>query len=153
MDEHKFWPAGLYGNDPFEMNEGKIPAIHVVSDGGRAQSKRPKANNDCSVRAVAIAFNIPYDEAYDQLAAAGRKCGYGVKKLDWRAFMLARATWQAFQAVKGQPRMNAVTFCKQYPTGRYILSFAGHLAAVVDGQVHDVHGFEANRCVYGAYTI
>jgi hypothetical protein len=130
-----------------------MTTLHIINDGGRSLSKRPKAANDCSVRAVAIAFNIPYDEAYDQMAAAGRKCGQGIKPKDWKAWIKTRATWQAFQAVKGSPRMNAVTFCATHPHGRYILSFAGHFAAAVDGQIHDVVGFESNRCVYGAYKI
>jgi hypothetical protein len=146
-NEFGFWPKGLYAD------RDEAQPLHVVSDAGRSLSKRPKASNDCTVRAVAVAFNIPYDEAYEQLAAMGRKCGQGPDTADWKKWIGARSTWQAFQAVKGSPRMNAVRFCQQFPTGRYILSFAGHVAGVIDGHVYDVKGFDANRCVYGAYKI
>lgn len=47
----------------------------VKSDAGRYGSRRPRQKNDCTVRALALAMGLPYDEAYDRLKEAGRRCG------------------------------------------------------------------------------
>ena len=47
------------------------------TDAGRCLSKRPKQKNDCTVRAMATAFELSYDDAYDILKKYGRICGRG----------------------------------------------------------------------------
>lgn len=45
---------------------------YVRCDAGRSASRRPRQKNDCTVRALALARGLTYDEAYDTLKAAGR---------------------------------------------------------------------------------
>ena len=92
-----------------------------------------------------------YDDAYDWLAAEGRE--------SWRGFNIEEflkdrgARKISFPAVKGKPRMNPATFCKEFPKGRYICHVAKHVFAVVDGVVHDAFENRPNRCIYTAYEI
>src|SRR5882757_6395218 len=74
----------------------------IVTDSGRSQSRRPKQTNDCTVRAYALAFGIPYDSAYDQLAGAGRKCAKG---FNLKSLKNPRLQWTAYQAIKDVPRI------------------------------------------------
>lgn len=37
----------------------------VKSDAGRSESRRPRQKNDCTVRALALALELRYDDAYD----------------------------------------------------------------------------------------
>jgi len=122
------------------------------NDGGRATSRRPRQSNDCTVRAFAIAEDLPYDEAYDALAHAGRK--------SWKGFSMSR--WLdhqpgyvrlPFPAVKGERRMNPTTFCRQFPSGRYICKTAKHVFAVVDGVLNDDWAQEPDRCIYTAWRV
>lgn len=126
------------------------PMIHT--DAGRSQSRRPKQKNDCTVRAVTTVLDKPYDEIYDMLAAAGRKCTRGFDIVKW----LKQQPWAekiAFPAVKGQPRMNPATFCNQFTEGRYICRASHHVFAVVDGVLFDTFENRPNRCIYTAWRI
>lgn len=128
----------------------------LCHDGGRKESKRSKQRNDCTVRALAIATGIPYDEAYDLLAAAGRKSGSGFNIKKWAPTASVNNfgfKWIAFPAVSGQRRMNPMTFCKQYSTRTYIARVAKHVFAVIDGVIYDTHEPRADCCIYGVWEI
>jgi len=122
-----------------------------LTDGGKASSKRPRQSNDCTVRAVAIAFGWKYDDAYDWLSAEGRECGRGFHIDEFLAERGARK--MSFPAIKGQRRMNPAAFCKQFPNGRYICRVAKHVFAVIDGVVHDSWEQRPDRCIYKAWDI
>lgn len=121
-------------------------------DAGRSTSKRPKQKNDCTVRALALARNLPYDEAYDLIAAAGRKCSRGFRLSDW-LIKQPWATKMPFQATRGQRRMNPSSFTKQFTTGTYICKVAKHVFVVKDGVVHDTFESTPLRCIYTAWKI
>ncbi len=124
----------------------------IYSDAGRSQSKRPKQSNDCAVRALALARNLPYDEAYDLLAEAGRKCSRGFHLQKW----LPEQPWVkklSFQAVKGQRRMNPARFCAEFKTGTFICRVAKHVFVVKDGVVFDTYEERPDRCIYTAFEI
>ncbi len=122
------------------------------SDAGRGQSKRAKQQNDCTVRAYAVAFDIPYDQVYDSFAELGRKCGRG---FDFKAFAKthARLRWHSFPAERGKTRMNPAKFGTAYPTGRWIARTAKHVMAIIDGVVVDTHSPRPDRCIYGAWEV
>ncbi len=122
------------------------------TDAGRSRSRRPKQSNDCAVRALALARDLGYDEAYDLLAAQGRKSWRGFALHKW----LNQQSWAVkipFPAIKGQPRMNPATFCEQFPKGIYICRVAKHVLTVIDGIVHDTFASRPNRCIYTAWEI
>lgn len=126
---------------------------YVTDDGGRSHSNRPKQRNDCVVRAIAIASARPYDEVYDEMASAGRKSGRGTSKDVWQVWLSERADRVSFPAVAGQERMKPGTFCQLYPVGRWVIQMAGHVAAVVDGVVHDAEKPRETACVYAAWQV
>ena len=124
----------------------------IIHDAGRAQSKRPRQKVDCTVRAVALALAIPYDEAYDRLATAGRKCS---QRFDLAKWLNAQPCVSkiAFPAAKGQRRMNPQVFCETYRSRRYICRVAKHVFAVIDGVVYDTFENRPDRCIYTAWEI
>lgn len=141
------------------MNYVYLYMNYHYNDGGRSTSKRPKQTNDCSVRAVAISFDLPYDVAYDVLAKHGRECSQGMHR---KSFIVAlkrlsemtskEVINHSFPAVKGESRMNTERFVNRFNKGRFILNQAGHYSAVVDGVSEDT--FETDeRCVYSAWEI
>lgn len=129
------------------------------NDGGRAESRRPKQQNDCTVRAVALAFSIPYDDAYDALAIAGRKSWQGMHFGMWAnsdapLHMLNKGLkWKPFPAVKGETRMNPAKFCELHKTGTWICRTAKHVTAVIDGVWMDTFSPNPMRCIYGAWEV
>lgn len=122
------------------------------TDAGRSESHRPKQQNDCTVRAVALAFDMPYDAAYDLLATAGRKSWRGFHFRQW-AEQQPNLRWRAFPAVKGETRMNPAKFCIQFPAGRWIARTAKHVFTIVDGVVLDTFSPDPARCIYGAWEV
>lgn len=127
-----------------------------LSDAGRLSSKRPKARNDCTVRALALTAGLDYDTAYDLLAQAGRKSG---ARFDLRRFLKRqvingkRFIWESYPAERGRPRMNISRFCSEKASGTYICRSAKHVFAVINGIVHDDHQTYDDRCVYGAHRV
>lgn len=96
--------------------------------------------NDCSVRAIQIALNIPYSEAHHIIKTkTGRRdkgACYGfssfvekniqyIKKLDPKPW-------------KNEEKIGTLSkFIKNNPTGTWILRKNGHVFTVIDGVVYD----------------
>jgi len=124
----------------------------VRTDAGRAGSRRARQTNDCTVRALAIARNIAYDDAYDILKAAGRKCAAKFKMTEWLEDQ-AWAQGVTFPAIKGEKRMNPGRFCSEHPAGAWICKAAKHVFVVRDGVVYDDYPVREDRCIYRAWKI
>lgn len=124
----------------------------VCTDAGRAASKRPRQKNDCTVRALALVRDLPYDEAYELLKDAGRQCSRGFVFATWISKQ-AGIRKISFPAIRGQRRMTPSEFVIKHPQGRYICKVAKHVFAVIDGVVHDDFENAPDRCVYTAWQI
>ena len=143
--------AVMCGTD-YDKKVWELSYFWTINDGGRSLSKRPRQKNDCTVRALAIARGLSYDDAYDILKNAGRSCSRGFHFPDW----MASQVWGrkiSFPAVKGQRRMNPAAFVVAFPNGRYICQVAKHIFAVVDGVVHDIFENAPDRCIYSIYWL
>lgn len=131
--------------------------MFIYSDAGRSLSKRPNQINDCTVRAFALAFQIPYDQAYDYLKEQGRVCskGFHLQK------MLAKEPVIYDLKVKkikipftpGSARVKVDDFVLMYPKGTYIIRVAKHVACVKDGVVYDTSLVYGQKMVYVAFSI
>lgn len=139
---------------------GKGEQMFKYSDGGRSKSRRPRQSNDCTMVALAIACELPYDAVYDYLKEEGRKCWSGFRFGDWvkllkwneQDFFGYDLNWFALPAKKGELRVSPDKFCEMYPKGTYILRVSRHVIAVKDGVYYD-HTNWGHRCVYGAWKI
>lgn len=141
----------------------------VTNDAGRSKSKRPKQQNDCTVRAFALVMGIPYDTSYDLLRAAGRKASraFDIEKYcrshtydqptegrRWYFHLEKMGLYKGQRygraTTKGATRYRLMDFLKDNPTGQFMVGTAGHIFAVLDGVVHDdlPWHYEENRPVY-----
>lgn len=116
------------------------------NDGGRSLSRRPRQTNDCVVRSHAIAFDIPYDQAYDFLAGCGRECGRGVHERLWEANASRFLVRESFQG-------NVLQFLASHNQGRFIVHVPRHSFAVVNGTLHDMHLDYAHMPVTNAWRV
>lgn len=106
--------------------------------------------NDCSVRALSIAANLPYERAHDLFKAAGRKDG---RRTD-RAASKRVYRQLGYQLVSRAWAPTVTQFLAAYPAGRFICHRRGHAFAVVDGVVHDwEHGTGSRSRVQLAYRV
>ena len=131
------------------------------NDGGRALAGYRGLAGDCVARAVAIACEIPYKDAYETLANINKKTsgtcsareGIQTKSNAFKIFML-NLGW------KWTPTMFIGQGCKvhlrknELPMGKIICAVSRHYVAVIDGVINDSHDStrNGNRCVYGYWS-
>ena len=104
-------------------------ATFIYNDGGRKDAGYKGTAGDCAARAMAIALEIPYKQAYDELARAhrartGQKTARkGIYKDDFET-VLARYGWVWHPA----PKLNGrKARCGDMPEGKVIARMARHL--------------------------
>ena len=108
----------------------------------------PVARNvgDCSVRAIAKALGISWEQAYALTAANGFAMG---------DMPSADSVWGAVLRQHGFRRKaipdtcpdcyTAEEFCEDHPKGVFVLAFGGHVATVEDGTLYD--SWDSSQCV------
>jgi hypothetical protein len=144
----------------------------VYDDGGRAASGYKGEAGDCVVRAIAIAAELPYVDVYAALMERNRDYAYSKRgrtaaKLRRRGgsprngnFKKVYHDYILSLGFRWIPTMQIGQGCKvhlradELPKGRIIVSLSKHLAAVVDGVLHDTYddSRDGKRCVYGMYV-
>lgn len=93
---------------------------------------------DCAVRAVSVALDISWEDAYALITAAGFAMG---------DMPSSNSVWGAVLRQHGFSRMNlpdecpdcytAEDFAHDHPRGIYVLGFGNHVATVRDGVIYD----------------
>jgi hypothetical protein len=137
----------------------------VYDDGGRAAAGfTAVAPGDCVTRAIAIGTELDYREVYDSLNAfakterkrvgrAKSSARTGVARQHYDALLeLLGWTWTPTMAIGSGCRVHLDA--DELPSGRLIVRVSKHLAAVIDGVLHDTHDCsrDGTRCVYGYWT-
>lgn len=136
----------------------------VKNDGGRTEAGYRGSTGDCVCRAIAIATGKPYAEVYAGLISL-KETGFrqtkrvrsshprtGVNRKIYDAYL-------KFYGWEWIPTMSIGSGCKvhllanELPKGKLIVRLSGHVAAVLDGVLHDTYDCSRNgtRCVYGYY--
>ena len=132
----------------------------VYDDGGRAEAGYKGDADDCVVRAIAIATGKPYQEVYDDLFELNRLNNKNPRRCSPRDGNTTRKVYDAYLASLGwewTATMQIGSGCQvhmrqdELPSGRIIVRLSRHLAAVIDGVLHDTHDCSrgGTRCVYG----
>lgn len=100
----------------------------------------PIANNveDCAIRAVSLALNVSWDDAFDMVARMAKNMGVMPHN---------NAAWGAVLRQHGFTRKiipntcpNCYTiddFCMDNPEGVFVLGTGTHAVAVIDGNYYD----------------
>lgn len=123
------------------------------NDGGRKNAGYKGSAGDCGARAIAIAFNMNYQKAYDLVACAnknhnGKKSARnGVDKVVY-SNILNSLGWVWMPAPKFEGRKAK---CSDMPFGVVIARQAGHFVAVVNGIPYDSWD-SSEKMVYGYWV-
>ena len=128
--------------------------LTIKTDGGRKLSARGKQTKDCTVRTMAKAFRMMYDEAYDLLKKHGREPNKGFR-YD-KVFRAGESINGYIPAVKREYQnrgVNQVLACMG--KGTFIVEIHKHVFCVIDGVVYDDHHdyIEKNTTVMKVYKI
>lgn len=93
---------------------------------------------DCAVRAVSVALDIDWEEAYNLIADAGYAMG-DMPSSDsvWGAVLRQHGFYRAAIPNSCPDCYTAEDFAADHPRGVFVLGFGGHVAAVRDGVIMD----------------
>ena len=93
---------------------------------------------DCVIRAVCVALNISWYQAYDELCLVGREdCNMPSADTVWGHYLKMRG-FVPFTLPKSCPECTTIReFCRLYPKGTYIIGTGSHAVAVIDGDYFD----------------
>ena len=115
-------------------------AFHPLYLSLRETTRSRGEYNDCTVKALAIATGLPYDDAHKALADLGRKprrgCYWhqvGEKAANALGFNMRQLTADEYncKTIKTAGRDKALS------SGVYTIHMRGHVAAMIDGEVID----------------
>ena len=106
---------------------------------------REGENNDCTVRALALACNFTYAQAHSVMARAGRKSKRGwwvhtaffVKSKPWKHKTVRGVAMVKHTRYTRKAKLTIGRFLDKHRTGRFVISTARHAIAVIDGACHD----------------
>ena len=93
---------------------------------------------DCSVRAVAVALGIDWEEAYTLIATNGSRMG-DMPSSDsvWGSVLRQNGFYREAIPNTCPECYTAEDFCNDHPHGIYVLGFGGHVATIRDGVIYD----------------
>lgn len=93
---------------------------------------------DCAVRAVAKALHITWEDAYIRLTINGINMGDIISNDNvWGSVLRQNGFYKEVIPNECPDCYTAEDFCREYPTGTYVLGFGGHVATVIDGNIYD----------------
>jgi hypothetical protein len=140
------------------------PLPWVFNDGGRQAAGFKGLTNDCVVRSICIATQLPYTavyEAMNEFAKGERQTKRmrsrsssrtGVHKKTSKAFM-KELGWSWFPTMGIGTGTTVHLRDGELPLGRLVVAVSKHYTAVIDGVIHDTHdpSRDGTRAVYGYY--
>lgn len=106
-----------------------------------------KANvADCSVRAIAAALNITWEDAYIKLTINGIDMGDIIASDNvWGSVLRQNGFYKEIIPNSCPDCYTAEDFCKDHPQGVFVLGFGGHVATVVNGDLLD--SWDSSQCI------
>ena len=104
---------------------------------------------DCSVRAIAKALGITWEEAYTKLTANGFQMG-DIMSSDIVIGSVLRQNGFRREIIPNTcPECYTVAdFCRDNPTGTFVIKSDGHVATVIDGTLYDTWNSSKNVAIY-----
>lgn len=93
---------------------------------------------DCSVRAVAKALDVGWQQAYSMIAAAG----YAMNDMPssnsvWGSVLRGNGYYRHVIHNSCPDCYTAEEFANDHPDGIFVLGFGNHVCTVVDGDIYD----------------
>lgn len=138
---------------------------HTYNDGGRAAAGYKGQTGDCTVRAIAICMQRPYQEVYDEINEWAKRQRKSKKRTGNSSSRegIYSPTIRRYMASKGWEWVSTMgigTGCTvhlretELPSGRIMVNVSKHITSVIDGVIHDIYNpdRDGSRCVYGYWT-
>ena len=93
---------------------------------------------DCAVRAVSVALDVPWEDAYGMMAANGyQMADMPSSNAVWGSVLRQHGFYREVIPNDCPDCFTAEDFANEHPDGIYVLGFGNHVATVVDGTIYD----------------
>lgn len=145
--------------------------MYQFNDGGREAAGYKGFVNDCVVRSIAIAADLPYQEVYDEMVRRNKEFAETSRSRKAKIIKAKNGTptrgnirevYEPYLLSLGFSYVSTMgigTGCKvhlradELPKGRLVVRVSKHMTAMIDGVIHDTWDprRETGRCVYGYY--
>ena len=97
-----------------------------------------RAVGDCSVRAIAAALGVSWDEAFDMLAHNAREmCDMPSSDAVWGSVLRQHGFVRSIIPSSCPDCYTIGDFAEDFPRGVYVLGTGQHVATVIDGVILD----------------
>lgn len=94
---------------------------------------------DCTTRAIGVALDIPWEEAYTLLAVNGFAMGLVPLDSDWLwGSVLRQHGFRRYLSPDCPDCYTVREFCEEHPHGVYVLKVPSHVVTAVDGNYYDL---------------
>lgn len=107
--------------------------------------------NDCTVRAISLATNTTWDDAYDFLSGYAKYQGIMMDEVDYIDNFLEENFTKLCRDCMA-PKTTVGDFVDMHPKGIYLITMRGHITCCVDGCVYDTFN-PKDRIIWGAYEV
>jgi hypothetical protein len=128
--------------------------MRIVENDGGMENSSIRDTNYCTIRSIAIAFKIPFEEAYLIGKEAGRKHGQGFYLCILMNFLKRNTRYNNFKRVKLNP--NGITirrFLENNPIGKFICGRRGHAFSIIHGEIQDLADNTERQIIKEAYEV
>lgn len=93
---------------------------------------------DCVIRAISKTLGQTWQETYIDLAMEGfRLCDMPSANHVWGSYLHKNGYIRTILPDECQDCYTVKQFCRDYPTGNFLLALSGHVVAVQDGDYYD----------------
>ena len=94
--------------------------------------------NDCVIRAIALAMNMSWDDVYMDVARMGKDLADNMEANSTWGTYLKRNGWIQEVLPDHCPECYTVQdFCRDFPSGTYIVATGSHVLCIKDGAAYD----------------
>jgi len=123
----------------------------IYSDGGMKDSGI-EDKNYCTIRAIAIAFKLPYKVAYEIGDYAGREHGKGyyMERIMKCVLHFTGYKFKPYNVGKG---ITIRRFLEKNTIGKFIVTRRSHAFAIIHGEIHDSTLNTERQIIQTAYEI
>ena len=107
--------------------------------------------NDCTVRAISLATNLTWDEAYDRLSMFAKAQGIMMDEVEYIDDYL-EDNFTKLCGCKDQVKVTVEQFVNSHPIGTFLITMNGHITCCIDGCIYDTFN-PKDRMVWGIYEV
>ena len=107
--------------------------------------------NDCTVRAISLALNISWENAYDLLSSYAKEQGVMMDEVTYIDDFLEKH-FKKWCGCKDKVKVTVEQFVESHPVGTFLITMRGHITCCINGCIYDTFN-PKDRYIWGVYEV